>query len=363
MNNNEIQRFTYQVQASQRNTGSVSDFYIKLPRLIEKVAKNSRLTMQINDCTVPFSFFQLSNDINTVQVKFTNTSGISKTIPITLTAGNYNAINILTELSSKLTIGAQTSYLSYTGFTPIFNFSYSTVDGRHTLALTSPANTSILIYFSLNTNLGRFFGFSSDATISPTSSPVSDKMVCTNPVCQIYLRCGNLRQQNNREYIVENAVFSDIVYILPVASQQLTYISTNHAGDEIILTDDNITDINFYITSNLNYNALDLQGLDNFSFSFTIREREAPTYDRRETDLLQNKIAPIIQQPTPTQEYTPTEEEMKLMKERDKILTKLNKYKEKLSRKIKNEPQPANAYDDVLQPGKPAGLFSEQQTT
>jgi hypothetical protein len=112
-------------------------------------------------------------------------------------------------------------------------------------------------------------------------------MVCTNPVCQIYLRCGNLRQLGNREYIVENGVFSDIVYLLPVTSQQLTYISSNHTGDEVILTDDNISDLNFYITSNLNYNALDLQGLDNFAFSFTIRERTNPEIDRKENDLLQ----------------------------------------------------------------------------
>lgn len=358
MNSNEIQKFTYQVQASQRNRGSVSDFYITLPRIIEKIAKNSSLTMQINDCTVPFSFFQLSSDIATVQVRFTNTSSVSKTVNVPLTPGNYNAINILTELSSKLTTYAQTSYLSYTGFTPVFNFSYSTTTGRHTLAMTSPANTSILIYFSLNTNLGRFFGFSTDATISPTSTAVSDKMVCTNPVCQLYLRCGNLRQRNNREYIVENAVFSDIVYVLPVASQQLTYLSTNHAGDEITLTDDNITDLNFYITTNLNYNALDLQGLDNFAFSFTIRERSNPEIDMKENDLLQNKIAPPLP-PQPVQEYQPTEEEMKLMKERDKILAKLNKYKEKLTRKIKDEPTNGKN-TNVLQQGEPTYFFGQQ---
>lgn len=313
--------------------------------------------MQINDCTVPFSFFQLSNDIATVQVRFTNTSSITKTVNIPLTPGNYNAINILSELSSKLTTYAQTSYLSYTGFTPVFNFSYSSTTGRHTLALTSPANTEILIYFSLNTNLARFFGFSSDAILSPTSTAISDKMVCTNPVCQVYLRCGNLRQLGNREYIVENGVFSDIIYVLPVTSQQLTYISSNHAGDEVILTDDNITDLNFYITSNLNYNALDLQGLDNFAFSFTVRERTNPEIDMKENDLLQNKISPP-QPIQPVQPYQQTEEELKLMKERDKILTKLNKYREKLTRKIKDEPTNGkNA--NVLQQGEPTDFFGQ----
>jgi hypothetical protein len=313
--------------------------------------------MQITECTIPFSFFQLSNDISSVQVRFTNTSSVTKIINVPLTAGNYNAINILSELSSKLTTYAQTSYLSYTGFTPVFNFSYSTTTGRHTLAMTSPANTEILIYFSLNTNLGRFFGFSHDATISPASTAVSDKMVCTNPVCQIYLRCGNLRQLGNREYIVENGVFSDIVYLLPVTSQQLTYISSNHTGDEVILTDDNISDLNFYITSNLNYNALDLQGLDNFAFSFTIRERTNPEIDRKENDLLQNKIQPVQPVEQPTRQPT-TEEELKLMKERDKILSKLNKYREKLTRKIKDEPTNWK-YNDVLQQGEPTDFFGQ----
>ncbi len=314
--------------------------------------------MQILDCTVPFSFLQLSNDINTVQVKFTDIIGNTKTTTITLQAGNYNAINILTELSSKLVTSAQTPSGAYTGFTPILNFSYSTTTGRHTLAMTSPVGLpTILIYFSLNTNLGRFFGFSNNATITSSVTAVGDKMVCTNPICNLYLRCGNLRQFGNREYIVEkNGVFSDIVYVLPVASQQLTYISTNHQGEELYLNDDNITEINFYITSNLNYNALDLQGLDNFTFSFTIRERPLQESDIKENELLQNRIQPIIPQPTPqSTPEPPNEEEQKLIKERDRILSKLNKYREKISRKInKDEP------NDVLQSGQPTNLFGEQ---
>jgi hypothetical protein len=281
----------------------------------------------------------MSSDISTVQVQFTDPTGNSKTTNITLQAGNYNALNILTELSTRLTVEASLAVPPYTGFVPVLNFTYSTVNGRHTLAMTSPANASITIYFSLNTNLGRFFGFSGNATISPTLTATSDKMVCTNPICNLYLRCGNLRQLGNREYIIEKGVFSDVVYVLPVMSQQLTYISTNHQGEELILSDDNITDLNFYITSNLNYNPLDLQGLDNFSFSFTIRERTNPEIDLKENDLLQNKVAPILlpqPQPTPI-EIQPTEEEIKLTKERDKILAKLNKYREKLTRKIKDE--------------------------
>jgi len=316
--------------------------------------------MQLLDCTVPFSFYQLSNDISTLQVKFTDIIGNTKTVNVTLTTGNYNALNILTELSSKLTASAQTASGAYTGFTPVFNFTYSTTTGRHTLAMTSPTGLpSILIYFSLNTNLGRFFGFSSNATISSSITATGDKMVCTNPICNLYLRCGNLRQFNNREYIVENGVFSDIVYVLPVSSQQLTYISTNHQGEEIYINDDNITDMNFYITSNLNYNALDLQGLDNFSFSFTIRERPIQEIDKLQNDLLQNRIQPQLPQPTPQPIPTPeppNEEEQKLIKERDRILSKLNKYREKISRKINKE----DANNDVSQPGQPTDLFGQQ---
>lgn len=351
------------MQASQRNSGTVSDFSITLPRILERVSRKSRFSIQILDTTVPFSFYQLSADINTVQVRFTDSVGNTKTINVTLQAGNYNALNILTELSSKLTTAAQSSSGSYTGFTPVFNFTYSTTTGKHTLSMTSPANTEVLIYFSLNTNFGRFFGFTNNATISPTSTAVSDKMVCTNPICNLYLRCGNLRQLGNREYIVENAVFSDIVYVLPVGSQQMTYISSNHQGEELILSDDNISTLNFYITSNLNYTPLDLQGLDNFAFSFTIRERAIPEIDMVQNDLLESRIPALLStpQPMPQIEYKPTEEELDLMRKRDRILKKLNKYKDKISSKIKGKEN--DVEEDVLQPEQPTSVFSQLQAS
>ena len=252
-----------------------------------------------------------------MEVEFTN--GGSKTVNITLQEGNYTTASVLNLLKDTLTTTAQVTSGAYTGFVPVFIFSYSSTTGRDTLSM-SNVGPSITLRFDLNQDLGRFFGFDTSQIISSVNSPVSTKIAVSNPVYQLYVRSGNLQQIANREFITESDVFSDIYYTIPITSNQNTYIQVNHEGDEIWIQNNDIQEINWYLTTNLSYDPIDLQGLD-WNFVFTIDEVERPDYKPR-TPAINGLLAP-----TPK----PVDVEA-LQSEKDQILKKLGIYKKKLSR-------------------------------
>jgi hypothetical protein len=115
-------------------------------------------------------------------------------------------------------------------------------------------------------------------------------------------------------------VFSDIFYTIPILTNQNTYIQVNHEGDEIWIQNNDISEINWYLTTNLSYDPIDLQGLD-WNFVFTIDEVERPDYKPRTPAL--NTL--LIKPPTPVDVDA-------LQAEREQILNKLAIYKKKLSR-------------------------------
>jgi len=292
---------------------------------------NGLFRVKIEAATIPFSFYQLSSDINTIQVELTN--GGSKTVNITIPPGNYTTSSILNLLKEQIVVAAATSVGGYIGFAPILTFTYSTTTGKDTLAM-SNVGPSIVLRFDLNTNFGRFFGFETSQTITSLNSPVSEKIAVANPVYQLYIRSGNLQQLQNREFIVEEDVFSDIYYTIPITTNQNTYIQSNHEGDEIWIANTDINEMNWYLTTNLSYTPIDLQGLD-WSFVLTIDEVERPDYKPKVA-----AITTILQPPPPTPIDVPALEAQK-----QELMNKLAIYKKKLSKGL-----PENLLSQIFSP-------------
>lgn len=320
---NEIARYTFHVNSRSRSSGTQTDLNLSTTNTVSLKSKNGRFQLIVHECSVPFSFYQLSSDISTLQCIFTDTTGHPKTANIVLATGNYTTVSVLSELSSKLITMAQVSSGAYTGFTPTLNFTYSTTTSKSTFAMTNPVNASIQMNFASNTNLGQFFGLSTNITISTALTITSTKVAVANPVNILFIRSGSFQQVYNREYIVETDTFSDIVYRVPVASGANTWIQQQVDGHPVIVANDHINSMNFYLTTNLTYNPIDLQGLD-WSFAFSIIEVELEPYDRITNALLVNKIEP----PVPNQE-----EIDRLQKEYQDNLDKLALYKKRLEAK------------------------------
>lgn len=253
---------------------------------------------------------------------------------ITLQSGNYNCINVLDELKAKIIASAQVSQGSYVGFTPSLSFSYSSTTNKSTYTFTSVnANERITILFSNNILLGKFFGFNINLTLNPGISVTSPNICIANPVNTIYLRSGNLKQLYNREWIVEPDTYSDILYVSPIFSQQNTYIQSNHQGDECIISDNDIKDINLYISTNLNYNPIELNGLD-FSCSITISEVILDSYTPIQDSIMINLPFMSEQNQVSDEGKVNNDDIVKLEQERDQLLMKLEKQRKRLEKKI-----------------------------
>jgi hypothetical protein len=103
----EIARYTFHIQSNKRSGGTSTDMTINTVNTIALKSKRGRFQIVVHECTVPFSFYQMSSDISTLQCVFTDTTGNPKTANITLTNGNYTTVSILSELSTKLIAMAQ----------------------------------------------------------------------------------------------------------------------------------------------------------------------------------------------------------------------------------------------------------------
>jgi len=329
----EIRRYTFHVSSYKRSAGTATDMTLSVANTLSLKSKTGRFQILVHAVNIPFSYYQLSSEINTLQCVFTNGAN-SKTSTITLSAGNYTTVSVLSELSSKLISEAQITSGAYVGMTPVLSFTYSQTTSKSTFTMTGPANTSIQMNFASNTNLGIFFGLVANSFISPIVSVTSSKVAVANPVNYLLIRSGNLQQVYNREYIVESDVFADILYRVPVGTQQNTWIQHHSDGDPVFISNNLITSINLYLTTNLTYSPIDLQGVG-WAISFSIIEVEEPVYISRNESLVNN--LPTVQ-PTPEGEpdETPTPEEEELKKAYEEELAKLEVYKNKLlKRKLK----------------------------
>jgi hypothetical protein len=133
-----------------------------------------------------------------------------------------------------------------------------------------------------------------------------------------------MQQTFNREYIVETDTFSDILYRVPVNQSTNTWLSGLIDTEPIEVSNDNITNINLYLTTNLTYSPVDLQGV-NWSISFSIIELLKPQFVSITTKLLANLPVPLPQ---------PEEDVGKLEADLENARKRLERYQSKLRRRV-----------------------------
>lgn len=318
-----LQKYTYRLNSqhgTQLTPGLTTNTLFPLSQIVSLVSVGGSFQVRVHGITVPFSFYQLSSEINDLSCIFYDVVGNSKFATISLTPGNYTCASVLVELQSRLVAEAAISSGSYTGLTLGCSFSYSSTTGKSTLTITNAPPISVQLQFSLNTNLGLFFGFDYNVTLSSTPS-TSSQVAVANPVSYLLLRCSSLKQFHNREFIVNTDYFSDIVYRIPITTNQGTWIQYIQPSEPVFVLNNDISSFTFYLTTNLTTTPIDLQGLY-YSFQFTIEEVARPVYESL-------TAAAFINRPAG---YTLNDAELEdLIQKRDAELERLKVYQKKLS--------------------------------
>jgi hypothetical protein len=326
----EVASYSFHVSSNQRISGTNTDMNIQLSQIITRQAKNSHFTATIHGATIPFSFYQLSSDIAILNVSIDQGSAIYNGI-ITLTVGNYSTTTILQELNTKLTALCVGNISPCTSFTPNFLFQYNTTTSKSTLTLVSSSPVSpasiITLVFSANLSLGLFFGFTGNAVFSVGSSATGSQPAVANPVNYLLIRSPSLRQFKNREWLVEKDVFSDILYHVPIQTNTNTYINWYGDSHPVVLVNDTLSLLNFYLTTNLSYNPIDLQNLS-WSFRLTISEVLQPNYESLYSTAFINQNFG-----TPGETDATEQERLQLEAEKADALKRLERYKKRLDAK------------------------------
>lgn len=286
--------YHYYVQSNKRSSGTNTDMVLRLNPPLVKMSRESVFTIKVYSVEIPFSFDQLDNTINTLGVSATNPQNETKLGTITFETGTYDIKTLLIAFKNLLTQFCETSAPGYTGFTPIFSFTYNDSTG---LTVYYTENAKIVIDFINNPSLGEMFGFRDmNLNIDPMI-PVGSNVLCiTSPVSYLLLRASNLRQFKSSEFVVESNVYSDIICKLNLTTGRNTWNYIQPNTPPVMIMNDSIDHINFYITNNRSFTPIYLKGV-NYSFNFVISEVIMPKINHAEINpsisMIQPKREPV----------------------------------------------------------------------
>lgn len=256
---NIINKYNLYINSNQRIKGTSNSFTIQLQRPINKSNEKSKFQFYISSLNYPFSFNQVNSNNNT----FTVSLNLGAPVTVSLSFGNYNIINLLTEVINKTNVALGGVY-------PLSS-SYSKTSGLATLIY--GLNDGNTIYFNFSgTTIGSMLGFSNNILVNFGNNAVGDKNVNVNPISYFCIRSNTLTSANNDlESLEKTSEKSNIICKIPINVPSGSYIRYEQPYESRIFSNlDIITLIDFEVTAGgKNYpigNSLD------FSFCLIVEE-------------------------------------------------------------------------------------------
>jgi hypothetical protein len=139
-----VNTYHYYVNSRTRDKGTINDFELLLPNPISLSADHTYFTVQVNQAVIPFSFNQINTYNNTTVYHI-----YRATVPLTaltgtfsLTPGNYNATNFITEWKNKLA----SSVAALTRYTPTFTTSFNSFDNTYSITLVDDGTYTTIVF-------------------------------------------------------------------------------------------------------------------------------------------------------------------------------------------------------------------------
>lgn len=307
----EVARYNVFINSSKRLTGSTTYFNVNLKQPLKLRNSNNYWLCRIASVNIPHSFKTINSNNNTLAITITRgilTSNHSLIVP----DGNYSISTLLTTIQGLILAIFQSVY----AYTPTFSFTYNPNTQYVTLGITGDATTTTISFTFLNNFIGLMMGFTTNQTIgfSPTLTATSTQSVLVNPISYICLRSDTLIQNQAFESIVEQDVQSDILAKIPIVDLPKSWIYYE-PPISVVLTNKVIDNIQVYLTNNLDYNLLDLNGLE---WAFTIVFTEMTNVEIQDENKLGMDTSAI----------------MDLQMRRQEIIDKLQNAKQKIKSKL-----------------------------
>ena len=118
---NILNKYNLYINSSKRISGTPENFTIQLDRPLILTSTNTQFQMYISSFTFPFNFHQINSTNNQVEARLNGGAFVL----VTITPGNYNILNLLTELGSALN--------SAFGSALVWDFTYNKNTGKYVL--------------------------------------------------------------------------------------------------------------------------------------------------------------------------------------------------------------------------------------
>lgn len=235
---NIINKYNLYINSNQRIRGDPNNFVIGLQKPIIRTNERSRFQFFISALNYPFSFSQINDSNNTFNIQLNNNAPVT----VTITNGNYNILNLLTEVVSKINIALGQSFNITTN--------YSKITNKCTINYNTNNINTFLFSFANNT-IGAMLGFTSNVTLSYNNSIVSSQPVNVNPVSFFCIRSNSLTiGTNDLESLENSSDKSNIIAKIPITTPSNTYIKYSQPYESRVWANmDIITELDFIITA------------------------------------------------------------------------------------------------------------------
>jgi hypothetical protein len=268
---NIVRTHNIYINSSQRVSGTSNDFVVFLKQPLVLKNQKNYFQVRVDKAIIPHTIKQINSSNNVLSYTFTRT-GVNYNGSITLTAGNYTILTLISEFQNKLVASIYVGL----GYTVTFPLSYNRNTGTVNFVMngTDGVTSSLLLKFSTNPKLGLVFGVTADISLSYNTLNVgtivtSSQNVNVNPTTYLTIRSNTLKQRQNYESIVEKDVYADILAVVPINVSPGSFIIYDRSPQTELVN--NIIDVlEIYLADNQNY-SISLNGLE-WSISLIFEE-------------------------------------------------------------------------------------------
>lgn len=245
-----------------------TDFSIVLKKSITK-NEDELFKVILQSAQIPYTFFNTNENNNYIDYK---ENGILKT-PIQINSGNYNILELITEVQKQLNNNTSFASDNYT-------LTYNQIENKVSILSLATENTEFLfnsgdnVLKSINKQLG--YTNDNDITINNLSPSTSDSFVDLIRIHSLFIR-SNL--SSNTSIDSESLTNTDILVNIPINTNPLSMIQYQYyEGMSYNLIDnDKITQINIRLTDQ-NGNLINLGKKINFEFLLNIQTIKNPLF-------------------------------------------------------------------------------------
>ena len=243
-----------------------TDFNIVLKRTLTK-KKDELFKVILQSAQIPYTFSNTNNTNNFIDWK---ENGLLKT-PIQIQSGNYNILELVTEIQTQL--NANTSFTS-TNYT----LTYDQIENKVSISSLSTESTDFLFNSGANVSksIAKQIGYTNDndITITNIQSTISDSFVDLIRIHSLFIR-SNLSSNNTLDS--ESLTNTDILVNIPITSNPLEIINYQYyeGMSYNLIEEDKITEIAIKLTDQ-NGNIIDLGKKIDFELLLNIQVIKNP---------------------------------------------------------------------------------------